>query len=241
MTKRHFSTLAAALAIVFSANATAFQLDLFARKAGRSLPEAVGAKETKFPGVWEVSLSDGGIVYTNSSADFVMIGALVDLSTKENLTKSALQEAAAFSWGKLPWNGAVSFGPKNPKFKVAVFSDPDCPHCKALDRDLSAMGDVETNVFPISVQGRASEAKIIALFCHDAPKTQWSAMMGETWAGPNAFCEKGQRAYDKNTAVAGKLGISASPTMILPNGKKFTGRLSGANLRQFIESGADGK
>src|SRR5271169_7169865 len=107
--------------------------------------------EMKFPGA-EISnvakspyfglyeaLFDDRLVYTDAKVTFVMVGAIFDANTKQNLTDVRLRQLNHVSWDSLPLDLAFKRVKGNGKRKLAMFSDADCPYCKRIESEIKQL------------------------------------------------------------------------------------------------------
>lgn len=106
-----------------------------------------------------------------------------------------------------------------------VFSDPMCPSCQQLERNLSTTPQgYRQVVIPVAYKTGA-EAIAAAVLCFPAEKRSeaWRrALSSSSPVGP--ACEAGKKAVKENMEIFQKLGFTETPTMVSPN----RGFISGA-------------
>ncbi len=79
-------------------------------------------------GLWEVVLEAGGkkgIVYIDSSRKNILLGSIVDVATKVNLTKERFDDINRVDLSTIPLDDALVLGNPKAKHRVIVFDDPD--------------------------------------------------------------------------------------------------------------------
>jgi protein-disulfide isomerase len=114
-----------------------------------------------------------------------------------------------------PTKRAIHFGKRDtsPEKTLYVFSDPQCPHCRELEKTLAALpADYGVYVFSTPFLPGADElaAKI---HCASDPKKAWrDAMAGKTVAG-SGICDKASWGKE-NTAFFRSVGLTATPTIV---------------------------
>src|SRR5882724_9538153 len=96
--------------------------------------------KTQYSGLYEIFAQDQ-IVYTDEKGSFLIMGRLVDMKSGQDVTAERRGELTRVSFNDLPLNLAFKIVKGNGKRKVAVFSDPDCPYCKRLEKDLTKVTD----------------------------------------------------------------------------------------------------
>ena len=97
--------------------------------------------KTPFNGLYELVIGDE-IVYTDERATFVINGSVIDARTKRNFTEERLQKLGTIKFDTLPLELAIKTVRGNGKRVVAIFADPYCPYCKALDQAMQQLDNV---------------------------------------------------------------------------------------------------
>ena len=90
-------------------------------------------RNTPIAGLYEVVVSGNQVVYVDGSANYMLVGDLIDVNTRQSLTDERSAELNKIDFSSLPLDMAIKEVRGNGKLKVAVFSDPDCPFCKRLE------------------------------------------------------------------------------------------------------------
>lgn len=80
-------------------------------------------------GLWEVVVQSSGgkksIVYLDYAGKNLVLGSIVDLESRKNLTKEKFDEINRVDFSQIPLDDALLLGDANAKHKVIVFDDPD--------------------------------------------------------------------------------------------------------------------
>ena len=193
--------------------------------------------KTQFPGLYEVVM-DGSIFYTDESFNwFIVEGRLVDPKSRKDLTSPRLEALRQVDFNSLPLDQAIKVIKGNGARKVAVFSDPDCPFCRKLEKEgLATITDVTVYTFLFPLEGlhpkAADKAKVI--WCAPDRVKAWNDwILNGQLPKSGADCST---PLEKNASLGRKLGISSTPTLIFENGK----RLNGAYPTKDIEASLNG-
>src|SRR6185295_2859820 len=103
----------------------------------KKLTEAPVDAVRKIPygNLYEVTIGSD-LFYTDDKASFLVMGQIVDLKTKENVTELRMRQLNRVDFATLPLDQAVKIVRGNGSRKVAVFADPNCGYCKRFERDL---------------------------------------------------------------------------------------------------------
>ena len=87
----------------------------------------LGIKPTPVKTMWEVDIESGGrkgLLYIDCSKRYLFSGNLVDIRTKENLTRTSFEEINRVDVSQIPLGDALLLGEKTAAHKVIVFDDP---------------------------------------------------------------------------------------------------------------------
>lgn len=173
------------------------------------------------PNLYEV-FANGQILYVDKSAQYVLAGArLVEVSGKRNLTEKRLSELTTIKFDTLPLKDAIAIKKGNGAYKFAVFSDPDCPYCKSLEQGLEKSGTTDYTAYifllPLKELHPQAAAKAESIWCAKDRSAAWSDWMIKANPPETARCEN---PLASNEQLAIQLGVSATPTIYLNDGKQ---------------------
>ena len=177
---------------------------------------------TPISGLYEV-FTNGQIVYVDSAGNYLLAGAkLVEYASKRNLTTERLQELTTIKFDSFPLKNAIKITKGNGAYKFAVFSDPDCPYCKAFEQHMEKSGltDYTAYVFLMPMKEMHPDAAVKAenIWCAKDKITAWQNWMIRDTASEKAVCENPIAANEK---LADELGVNGTPTVYLNDGKRM--------------------
>ena len=209
-------------------------------QAGATAPELAAVKaliEAKFPGaaVSNVARSpyfglyeaqfDDRMIYTDAKVSYVVVGAIYDANTKQNLTDARLRQLNRVAWDQLPLDLAIKKVKGNGARKLAIFSDADCPYCKRLESEMTKLDNVTiyTFMFPIAQLHPDAGRKSALIWCAPDRSKAWDEWFA-TGKLPN---NKGDCATPlaKTAQLGQKYRISATPTLVFADGSMVPGWL----------------
>ena len=161
-----------------------------APQAGSAAPDLAAVKaliEAKFPGaaVTNVARSpyfglyeaqfDDRMIYTDAKVSYVVVGAIFDADTKQNLTDARLRQLNRVAWDQLPLDLAIKKVKGNGARKLAIFSDADCPYCKRLESEMKTLDNVTiyTFLFPIAQLHPDAARKSALIWCAPDRSKAW--------------------------------------------------------------------
>ena len=188
---------------------------------------------TPWPGVFEVAVG-GNIAYVDSTGRYFLFGHLFDMKTQRDLTAERSDEAGRVDFSALPLADALKEVRGTGARVVAIFSDPDCPHCRRLENEIRSVTDVTlyTFVMPIPSLHPEARAKAIAVWCAADQVQAWHSLMWDDQAPPSADCA---HPVDRNIALGERLGITGTPTLIAITGQRLAGAASAEQIEAWLE------
>ena len=186
-------------------------------------------------GVFEVVTEDKQVFYTDAKGDYVLTGNLIETATRNNLTRQRIEGLNVVNFASLPFKKAIPIVRGNGSRKLAVFSDPDCPYCKQLEKELALLNDVTIYVFlyPIASLHPAATKHAKAIWCAPDRAKSWRAQMLEDKQPTGGECDN---PVDEIVALGNSLGINGTPTMIFANGKRVSGSQSAGQIEALLKT-----
>jgi len=193
-------------------------------------------------GLWEVSFLNKGkptVVYVDFSKSFILPGPVVEIKggknkTQEHLTK--IQEKRRVDFSKIPLNQGLVMGDVLAPHKVAVFTDPDCNFCEKLHKEMKQVLQERKDIafyillYPLGFH-KDAYWKSKSILCNRSLK-----MLEEAYAHKDILrLECDSKELDANIKLAEDLGITGTPTLVLPDGRVHSGTLPAKQLINFIQ------
>ena len=209
----------------------------FEKKFPQRQVQAVRA--TPVTGIYEIVLPDRQVVYADAKVKHLFVGDLIDVDARQSLTEARVAELSKVDWKNLPLDLAFKEVRGNGSRKLAVFSDPDCPFCKRLERDsLKGVTNVTiyTFLYPLTSLHPDAMHKSAQILCSSNPQAAWSDfMLNDKPLAGDGKCA----AADKLASIqqlAEKLGISGTPALVFPNGQLVSGAIPKADVEKLLNS-----
>src|SRR5271169_1750638 len=136
--------------------------------------ELSNVAKSPYFGLYEALLDDR-LVYTDAKVTFVMVGAIFDANTKQNLTDARLRQINHVSWDSLPLDLAFKRVKGNGTRRLAIFSDADCPYCKRIESEIKQLDDVTiyTFLFPVDQLHPDAARKSTLIWCAPDRALAW--------------------------------------------------------------------
>lgn len=189
---------------------------------------------SQFPGLYEVFTGDT-VSYADATGDRVFVGSLIDTLDKRNLTTERVDQLNSIDFESLPLDRAIKIVKGNGSRKVALFSDPECPYCQQLEKELVSVTDVTiyTFLFPIASLHPDAPARARALWCSADPRTAWKEWMVDRKPPEWKTCA-GDPVEELKT-LGEKLRINSTPTIFAASGRRFAGSMEAAAFEKFVD------
>ncbi len=209
---------------------------------GSGADRVLKVEQAEMPGVWAVEIEKRGRkypVYVNYSKSHLLQGEVVRLRDGENLTKLRTASLNRIDVSRISLADALIVGDPQAEKKVIVFTDPQCHFCAKLHQELPEVVARDPAI--------AFYIKLLPLAMHpDAYHIAKSVvcnrsleLLEDSFAGkavPPPLCRA--EAVDENIALARKLGIRSTPTLVLPDGRPFSGYKKADQLLKLLDSEA---
>lgn len=187
--------------------------------------EVDAVEPTPIPGLHEIR-SGRSILYMDQTGRYVVIGELYDFTGRKNLTAERLLGLSSVRFDDLPLESAIRMGPKQGAKRLAIFDDVDCPFCRRFHEEvLPAVLKEGVTVYvflhPLTTLHSQAQAKSEAIWCSDDRVAALAAAF-------NGVLPQEKRApcptpIASIRALATKLGITGTPTIILDTGARIEG------------------
>lgn len=187
---------------------------------------------------WYEVVTPSELVYTNGDGSLLFNGRILDTRTRDDLTARRWRAITAIDFNSLPLELAIKAVKGNGSRKLAVFSDPHCPFCKRLEKELQNVTDVTiyTFLFPLEGLHPGAAATARKVWCAEDREQVWTAWMVQQVAPESEGCEKDP--LEKLAALGERLGVTATPTLFFANGQRIAGAIPGAQLDQELAEAA---
>ncbi|MFO7188658.1 MAG: DsbC family protein [Pseudomonadota bacterium] len=220
------------LAVPASADEAAIKRAIEARLPGAKVESVT---QTPYFGLYEVQIGNE-ILYTDGKAEYLFVGNIHKGENLENLTEARLRELNRVDFAKLPFDQAFKIVNGKGTRKLAYFSDPNCPYCKRMDKELTQVKDVTIYVFLYPILSQDSMTKSQAVWCSPDRAKAWLALMLENKA-PTAQPDCDTPVL-KNLQLGQKLRVRGTPALFFADGERVSGAVPAAQVEELLAKAA---
>jgi len=174
------------------------------------------------------------IFYISEDGKHLLQGDLYSLDTKKNLTEDKRAGGRLKVIGAIDPATMIIFKPAKTRYVVDVFTDLDCAYCRKLHNEIDsylAEGiEIRYLAYPRSGYRTRSYFKAVSAWCADDRKMA----LTRAKAGENIESKTCNSPVDEHMAAADKLGITGTPTLIMPDGSIVPGYVPAKQLAKIL-------
>lgn len=231
-------TLPIALALLSATYAAVLPADDIAASLQKKITErfpdieVTSIAPSVLPGLYEV-VTPGEIVYVDASGEHLVLGQIMKVKTRENLTQQRWNELNKIDFNSLPFEHAIKLVKGQGRRKLAIFEDPFCPYCQELERTLQGLDDATVYIFlyPIETLHDGATKAAREIWCASDRAAAWSAWMLNKKAPPPVDCKN---PVESLVAFGDKLRINSTPTLFFPDGSRVPGAIAADKLESKL-------
>ena len=203
------------------------------------VPRLAGQVQSVTPakvlGLYEIYTEDRQLLYTDEAVTVLIAGDILDARTLKNLTEARVKVLGTIKPESLPLELAMKKVKGNGKRKLVVFSDPDCPYCRKLEKELSGITDVTiyTFVYPIASLHPQAPEHARWIWCSADRQKSWDNYLLHNVMPVQKDCAN---SLDAVQALGEKYRINGTPTLIFADGQVVPGVMPRDDLERALGS-----
>ncbi len=207
----------------------------------RLLPDRSAATDARIApsalaGVSEVAIGTQ-VFYVTENGRYVLGGPLIDSVDGRNLTEARVAASRQDILDAASGLRTFRYPAADARHRVTVVTDIDCPYCRRLHNDLPAYReagiDVTYVMLPRAGKNSNSYRKTVSAACASDPERAITAAMN----GAATDATQCDHPIDEHMALARRLGVTSTPTIVLDDGRIVLGQKRPADLLELIEAG----
>jgi len=200
--------------------------------------EVMDIKLSQISGLWELVIKargKRGIAYIDFSKQHIITGSIIQVKSSLNLTNNKLYELNKVDVSQIPLDDALVMGDPKAKYRAIVFHDPDCPLCRKLHQEMQKILEERKDIvffiklLPLKTHPSAYR-KAKAIVCERSLRMLERALAARSV--PEPTCETTE--VDDTIDLAERMGITGTPTVILPDGGVEAGIMNAEQLADLI-------
>ena len=190
------------------------------------------------PGIYEVVMGRN-VAFSDAEGRYFIFGHLYDMQSQRDLTAERKESLARVDWSALPLENSIKFVNGKGERVLAVFSDPDCPFCKKVEAELARLDNATLYLFPYPIQSLHpnAAAKSAAIWCAPDRARAWREAVAGVKTPSAATKDECVVPIAANVALAERLGINGTPTLIARDGRLLPGAASAERISAWLDAG----
>ena len=215
----------------------------------QGLGEVKSVKPSPVAGLYELSIVNNGrqaTVYLDHARKYLVPGPIFSLATKKPIAPAPVDISppvpVRVDIATVPTENSIIIGNPEGKQQLFVFTDPDCPFCAKLHEELWKFTAIAPQVtiyikmFPLKMHPAAYDKARVILGA-GTPELLNKAFAGEPLPAPG---EKDlAKPVDDTIKYAESIGITSTPTMIIPDGRIIVGFKKAEELKALMSTSSD--
>jgi thiol:disulfide interchange protein DsbC len=221
-----------------AAAAGAAEKDDVLRLVAQKMPQLKIREITKLPygNLYEVVANGYDVYYVDAQAEVLIVGPMVVLDSKRNLTDERKQSLLHVDWQQLPLDKAIVRVKGDGSRKLVLFSDPDCPYCQQLERELQGITNVTiyTLLFPVKELHPDAERKSRLIWCAKDRQEAWDAVV--LYGKQPGAADECKTPLEDIAKTAEKMWINVTPGLVFSDGRLVPGTIPRAQIEKFLQA-----
>lgn len=183
---------------------------------------------------------DGHAVMVSSDGKYLIEGHVYDVDAHRDVMEDGLAGVRKQALARIPADQRLSFAPATTKYRVTVFTDPDCPYCREFHKQIAEYNKlgiaVDYVLFPLTIHPGA-DALSQTIWCSKDRHAAFNEALDGKKLAPltcaNPIAQLMQRAQD--------MGVSGTPAIFADDGTQLGGYVTPAQLAQRLQQQAQAK
>ncbi|MCX8017068.1 MAG: DsbC family protein [Rhodocyclaceae bacterium] len=201
---------------------------------GSNGPKVEAVRKLGALDLYEVQV-EGELIYTDEKVSHVILGDIIDVKARRNLTEERKQKLSQIKLSDLPLDLAVKQVKGNGKRTLVTFEDPNCSYCRKLAKELQGVSNVTIYTFLYPILSADSGEKAKNLWCAADRAKAWNELMIDGKAPATANCE---HPTEQVSALGRRLNIRGTPTLFFADGSRVPGYMPVAQLEKALDKGS---
>jgi thiol:disulfide interchange protein DsbC len=186
-------------------------------------------------GLYQV-VAAGQVLYLSGDGRYVIQGDAFDLATGTPLNTAAMNDVRRAALAHLSPGQMIRFAPAHPRYTVTVFTDVDCPYCRAFHANIAEINRLGIAVdylfWPRTGLGTPSARKAADVWCAADRQAALTAAFRDELPAPGTCAAPVARDFHLGVA----LGVDGTPTIFAGNGTVLGGYVDPQELLRRLKA-----
>jgi len=196
-------------------------------------------EESSMPDFYVVNVANNQILYVSKDFKFVLAGEVIALNEGEITSLNDIYENKFIKniISSIKPNESIDFISNNERYKLKIFTDVTCSYCRLLHSEIDQYlsNGITINYLAFPRDGLDSEVykDMVSVWCSLDPKDSLNKLK----KGENIESKNCKNPVEDHFRKGSLIGITGTPTIILEDGRKFSGYIPANELIKILESG----
>ena len=195
-----------------------------------------GLRASVFPNLYEAMVGDD-VIYFDEALSHFIVGNLIETASMTNKTEERTAELNSIDVKQLPLKDSIKFVRGKGERVMYVFTDVDCPFCTRLEQTIQEMDNVTVYnfMYPIDSLHPAATNKQKQIWCAKDRVAAWQDAVLRKKYDP-AVKSDCVNPVDATKALGAKLGVRATPSFFLADGRMVAGAIPKEQLEARLNA-----
>lgn len=196
--------------------------------------KVISAQSSEIPGLYEVQLADGPLVYATVEGDFFIVGDLYSVTPSGyvNLAEKRRDGERVEQLAKVKQEDMIIFSPEGEtRAYVSVFFDDTCYYCQKLHQEVAELNkngvEVRYLAYPRAGVGSDAFKQLASAWCAENPQQTLDKLVAKQ-SVPENVCQDNPVAAQYK--LGQELGVRGTPAIITQSGQMIPGYRTAAEL-----------
>jgi len=189
--------------------------------------EVISAQMSEMPGVVEVQLKEGPLVYSTLKGDFFIVGDLYSVGPAGyvNLAEQRRDQERVEILAKVDRDDMIIFSPEGEtRAYIYVFTDVTCFYCQKLHQEVPELNkngiEVRYLAYPRAGAGSPGFNQLVSAWCADNPQETLTQLKSKQ-SVPENICKDNPVAAQFK--LGQEMGVNGTPAIITETGEMIPG------------------
>ena len=211
-------------------------------KVAKILPQGLPINfiETSLlPDFYVVNVANNQILYVSKSFEFVLAGEVIQLKEGQikSLNDKYQTKLVKNILSTINSNESINFVSNKEKYKLTIFTDISCGYCRLLHSEIDSYLKEGLTInylaFPRDGLNGSVYKDMMSAWCSKNPKQSLTKLKN----GEEIEELQCNNPVSDHFRKGSLLGVTGTPTIILEDGRKFSGYIPANELIKIIENG----
>ena len=190
-------------------------------------------ERSELAGFYQV-VADGQVLYFSNDGKYLIHGSVFDIASRTDLGEKSLAGLRKKTMAQIPLDKQLVFAPENPKYRITVFTDVDCPYCREFHKQIAEYNKrgiaVNYVLFPLAMH-KGADKKAEAVWCSANRNTAYTDAMNGKDPGEKTC----SNPVAELTEIGKSMGVDGTPALFTPDGDHVGGYMTPDQLVQRLD------